>query len=154
MIADFFKEYQRAGLIKRENIGFDQVATHMGRAHKDLRVAQATKEVDASASYNYAYLAMLRTGRALMFSYGFRPIDGCQHKTVTVFAEKVLGDDFTLIVRRFDRMRQKRNRFTYDEPELLVSQNEVEGAFAVAQEFVRRVADFIQQKTPQQKFIL
>ena len=153
MTEDFLSDYQKAGFIRKENIGFDQVVAHVDRAYKDLKVAQATIALDAEASYNYAYLAMLRIGRALMFSYGFRPTDGQQHKTVVVFSEKVLGDDFAILTRRFDRMRQKRNRFTYDEPGLLVSEREREDAFALAKEFVEKVVAFIQKKNPQQKLI-
>lgn len=153
MINDFFGDYQQKGLIKKEEIGFDHVAAHLERAHKDLRVAEATLRIDAEASYNYAYLAMLRTGRALMFSCGYRPTDGQQHKTVVVFSENVLGNDYAALTRRFDRMRQKRNRFTYDEPGLLVSEREMADAFALAKEFVAQVERFIQDKNPQQKLI-
>jgi len=65
----------------------------------------------------------------------------------------VLGADFSQLVRRFDRMRQKRNRFTYDEPALLVSQTETKDAFLLATEFVKRVSEFIQEKNPQQKLV-
>jgi uncharacterized protein (UPF0332 family) len=64
------------GFIEEEDIGFDQVSKHINRAHKDLKVAKSNLNIDGEASYNYSYLAMLRTGRALMFSFSYRPIDG------------------------------------------------------------------------------
>ena len=82
---EFLTTYKEKGLIKEEKIGFDQVIKHFERAKKDLRVAKANLEIDTEAAYNYAYLAMLRMGRALMFSYGYRPVDGEQHKTVVFF---------------------------------------------------------------------
>ena len=150
---DFIEEYKQKGLIKEEDIGFDQVIRHIERARKDLKVARANFKIDAEASYNYAYLAMLRAGRALMFSNGYRPIDGEQHKTVVAFCERVLGKKFLNLVRHFDRMRKKRNHFTYDEPGLLVSETEIKKAFENAREFVERVAECIQKKNPQQKLI-
>ncbi len=50
-------------LISKEEIGFDQVINYLGRANKDLMVSEANFNVDGEASYNYAYLAMLRSGR-------------------------------------------------------------------------------------------
>lgn len=149
----FIKEYKQKGLIREEKIGFDQVIKHIDRARKDLKVAEANLDIDVEAAYSYAYLAMLRMGRALMFSRGFRPVDGEQHKTVVSFCEDALGPEFLEITRHFDRMRKKRNRFTYDEPDLLVSEIETKAAFASAKEFVGKVLKFIQEKNPQQKLI-
>lgn len=148
---NFFAKYKQAGLIKEEKIGFDQISRYIKRAQKDLKVSEAMADIDAEASYNYAYLAMLRIGRALMFSFGYRPTDGQQHKTVVTFSEHVLGSEFSQLVKHFDRMRQKRNRFTYDEPGLLVSQKEIEEAFKSAKKFVGQVVKFIQKRNPRQK---
>lgn len=82
---DFINIYKKKGLIKSEAIGFDQVVKHIERARKDLRVAKANLAIDTEASYNYAYLAMLRSGRALMFSSGLRPLDGEQQKNRSGF---------------------------------------------------------------------
>lgn len=150
---NFIREYKQGGLIKEEKIGFDQVIKHINRARKDLKVAEANLTIDAEAAYNYAYLAMLRIGRALLFSYGLRPADGEQHKTIVAFCEFILGQNFLQLARRFDRMRKKRNRFTYDEPGLLVSDTETKQALENAGEFVQKVSGFIQEKNPQQKLI-
>lgn len=148
---NFIKEYKQNGLIKEEKIGLDQVVKHINRAEKDLKVAKANLKIDTEASYNYAYLAMLRAGRALMFSTGFRPIDGEQHKTTVSFCEHVMGKEFKSLIRHFDRMRKKRNRFTYDEPGLLVSETETKNAFEYAEKFVGTVIAFVEKKNSQQK---
>jgi len=152
-VNDFVNIYKKKGLIKSEAIGFDQVVKHIERARKDLRVAKANLAIDTEASYNYAYLAMLRSGRALMFSFGLRPLDGEQHKTVVAFCDFALGEKSAELVRRFDRMCKKRNRFTYDEAGLMVSETETAGAFAGAKQFVDKVAEFIHQKDPQRKLL-
>lgn len=150
---EFFKKYQDTGFIKKESIGFDQVEKQLVRAKKDLKVAEANLDIDTEASYNYAYLAMLRTARALMFSFGYRPVDGQQHKTVVIFAENVLGSKFSDLVEYFNRMRKKRNKFTYDEPEILVSEEEAKNAILVAKEFVTKIVQFIKEKNPQKELL-
>jgi uncharacterized protein (UPF0332 family) len=150
---NFVQDYKQRGLIKEEKIGFDQVVKHLSRARKDLKVAEANLKIDTEAAYNYAYLAMLRTGRALMLSYNLRPTDGEQHKTIVSFCDYILGEEFLELVRHFDRMRKKRNQFTYDEPDLLVSDTETKTAFETAKKFVEKVLVFIQKNNPQQKLI-
>jgi uncharacterized protein (UPF0332 family) len=147
------KGLKEDGFIAEEKIGFDQIEKHFNRAFKDLKVAEANLKIDAEASYNYAYLAMLRTGRALLFSFGYRPIDGQQHKTIVLFSGAVLGDEFSGLISKFDRMRKFRNKFTYDEPGILVSRQETEKSLETADKFVKKVAEFIQNKNPQIKLL-
>jgi uncharacterized protein (UPF0332 family) len=125
---------KKQGFIAQEKIGFDQVVKHISRAQKDLVVAKANLEIDSEAAYNYSYLAMLRAGRALMFNFGCRPIDGQQHKTVVDFCSAVLGRDFKELTLSFDKMRKLRNRFTYDEPGILVSQVEAKQSLSRAED--------------------
>lgn len=148
---DFLGLYQQKGLIKKEKIGIDQISKYIKRAQKDLKVANANLSIDTEAAYNYAYLAMLRTGRALMYFRGFRPADGQQHKTVVEFCEYLLGKNYADLVQHFDKMRKKRNLFTYDEPGLLVSETETENAFETAKIFVKKVSEYIEKQTPQRK---
>ena len=148
---DFLKKYQDLGLIKKEMIGFDQINKQFSRAKQDLIVAEANLKIDSEVTYNYAYLAMLRTGRALMFSFEYRPIDGKQHKTVVDFAEKMLGAKYSELVSYFNRMRKKRNDFTYDEPDIVISNEEAKNAIKIANEFVQEVSRFIKEHNPQKE---
>ena len=148
---NFLAAYQSKGLIKKERIGFDQVIKYINRARKDLSVAEENLKIDTEASYNYAYLAMLRTGRALMLSHGFRPAGGQQHKTVVDFSRYILGREYPAPVQKFDRMRKKRNCFTYDEPDMLVSDTETKNALLAARDFVNKASEYIQDKNPQLK---
>jgi len=88
-----------------------------------------------------------------MFFHGYRPIDGAQHKTVVEFCGHVLGKDFGEAVRHFGAMRQKRNRFNYDEADLIVSETETKNALDRAREFVDKVSKHIQKNNQQQKLI-
>lgn len=150
---EFLKDYQEKGFIKSEEIGFDQVGKQLNRSRKELEVAEANLVIDSIVAYSCAYQAMLHAGRGLMFSYGYRPCDGEQHKTVVLFCENILGKDFAELVRKFDRMRKKRNQFTYDEPDILVSDTEAKNALESASEFVKKIAGFIEEKNPQKKLI-
>jgi len=150
---DFIKEYKKKGLLKEEAVGFDQISNYLKRANKDLSVAEANLKIDSEASYNYAYLAMLRAGRALIFSFGLRPTDGVQHKTTVEFCELILKNKISDTVAYFDLMRKKRNRFTYDEPGLAVSEAETFNALNQAKLFVKTVGGYIQEKNPQQKLL-
>lgn len=110
-------------------------------------------QIDSEVAYALAYQAMLRAGRGLMFSRGYRSCDGEQHKTVVLFCEDVLGHEFADLVRKFDRMRKKRNQFNYDEPDLLVTETETQNALESAREFVEKISEFIQKQNPQKKLI-
>ena len=145
------EDLRNQGFITEEKIGFDQIIKHINRAYKDLKVAEANLKIDTEAAFNYAYLAMLRTGRALMFSFGCRPVDGQQHKTVVLFSEAILGKDFPNLIVKFDRMRKFRNKFTYEEPGILVSRQETEKSLDSAKQFVRETAELIRKKNPQKK---
>jgi len=148
---EIVKELLNRGLIKKQEVNFNQIDALLLRAKKDLIASKANLEVDEEVTYNYAYLAMLRCGRAIMFVKGYRPTDGQQHKTVIEFAGKVLGGKFVIIVKKFDNMRRKRNQFTYD-PFLPVSKLEAENALKTAEEFVKKIVELVRKENPQQKF--
>ena len=92
---------------------------------------------------------MLRSGRALMLSFGYRPMGGQQHKTVIIFSETVLGKECSPLISKFDRMRKFRNKFTYDDLGIIVSEQELKNAFNGPKEFVGKASDFIQKRNLQ-----
>ncbi len=110
------------------------------RSEKDLKTAKANLSIDEGIAYTVAYLAMLRTGRAFMLLKGFRPADGYQHKTVVEFMSQSLQGEYKSIVERFDRMRRKRNIFTY-EIDITISRTEAENALDTATKFVNLIKD-------------
>lgn len=136
-------------LIKQEKIRDEQIVKLLERSCKDLNTAKAIlkSEIDEEAAFTYAYLTMLRAGRALMFSYGYRPIDGLQHWTVGEFAKRALGISFENIAQEFDAMRRERNRFTYD-PNIPVSEVEAQDAIKAAEECLTFIADKIIEWRP------
>jgi uncharacterized protein (UPF0332 family) len=147
----FLNECLAKGLLKSQKSDLGAVETLLLRAQKDLRTAKANLDIDEGIAYTVAYLAMLHAGRAFILLKGFRPADGYQHKTVVEFMSHFLGKDFKLIVEQFDRMRRKRNIFTY-EADISISKSEAVNALKTAERFVDLVKEIIQKESPQTEF--
>jgi len=145
---DTVKIMLNQGLIKKQKVDFSQIEALLLRAQKDIIAARANLEIDEEVTYNYAYLAMLRGGRAIVFMKGFRSVDGQQHKTIIELSGEILGEEFKNIIKKFDRMRRKRNQFTYD-PFIPVSKIEAKNALIIAQNFVKIVQEIIKKENPQ-----
>jgi uncharacterized protein (UPF0332 family) len=109
-----FTSYLKSGLLKQQHVNFKQIEKQIIRAEKDLLTVGVVLEKDPEWAATIAYQAMLRAGRALLFSHGYLPSDGRQHKTVVEITGKILGQEFDLVVGQFDKLRKKRNIFFYD----------------------------------------
>lgn len=144
----FIEEYLNKGLLKEQKSNFSAVEKLILRANKDLKVAKANLNIDEGIAYTVAYLAMLRAARALMLLKGFRPADGYQHKTVVEFIAHLLGEEYKNIVEYFDRMRRKRNIFTY-EIDASISRTEANNAIDKAVIFVSLIKELIRKENPQ-----
>lgn len=123
----------------------------MQAAYQDLKEARATFPVSDRAAYLFAYTAMLKIGRALLFLKGYRPKGLGQHETVVEGAGTILGKGFGALTERFDRMRRKRNVLMY-EVGGLISHAEAEEAFQTAGQYLDKVRDFMERQDPQLKF--
>lgn len=143
------KRLESQGAIEKATFSDKQIASNINRAQKDLITAMANLEIDEEWSYTISYHAMLRAGRALMFSLGYRPIGKNQHRTVVEFCAEVLGEDFKSLTNRFNRMRVKRHDFIY-EPERPIPKTEAKNSIESAEKFVKEIIGRI-QKTGRQK---
>jgi uncharacterized protein (UPF0332 family) len=144
-------EYLKKGLVKEQRPNFDQIDQQIIRAEKDLKTFGLVLNSDPEWACTIAYQAMLRMGRALMFSYGYLSADGQQHKTVVEITGKLLGERFDLLIKYFDRMRRNRNVFFYD---ALDTNNEAQArkAYDIASELLTVVKDTIRKSNPQSDF--
>ncbi|MBU0548961.1 MAG: HEPN domain-containing protein [Candidatus Omnitrophica bacterium] len=147
----FVEEYLSKGLLKKQKPNLNAVEKLIIRSIKDLKTAKANLVIDEGIAYSVAYLAMLRSGRAYMLLKGYRPADGYQHKTVVEFMSHILPEEYKNIVERFDRMRRKRNIFTY-EIDIAISRTEADSAFDTAAKFVDLIKDTIKENSPQGHF--
>ena len=148
---DFIKDYTKRGLIKKHNKDLKVVVNLISRSYKEIKAAEANMKIDEGIAFTIAYTAMLHAGRALMIFKGYRPNDGYQHKTVVDFASMVFGEHYKTLVRRFDKMRRKRNIFIY-EVNISISEEEVNNGLESAVNFIKAVRDLIDQEDPQHKF--
>jgi len=114
-------------------------------ASRDLKAAKdALKNENYDWSLAIAYNAMLQAGRSLMFLKGYRPYSQYKHVAVVQFVHEVFGKEITdRIVNVFNRMRKKRHRVVYEEPEI-VSNDEAENAIKFAEEFVNNVSKIVE----------
>jgi uncharacterized protein (UPF0332 family) len=149
---EFLERSLSDGLLKRQKSDLRAVEKLILRAGKDLKAAKANLDIDEGIAYTVAYLAMLHAARAFLLLKGFRPADGYQHKTVVEFMSHFLGKEFKTIVEQFDRMRRKRNIFTY-EIDISISKSEASNALDRATMFVNLVKGIIQKENPQMEFI-
>jgi uncharacterized protein (UPF0332 family) len=69
------------------------------------------------------------------------------------FMSHFLGREFKVIVEQFDRMRRKRNIFTY-EIDISISKSEASNALEKAKRFVDLIKGIIQKENPQMGFKL
>lgn len=148
---EFLEKSLSDGLLKRQRSDLRAVEKLILRAGKDLKAAKANLDIDEGIAYTVAYLAMLHAARAFLLLKGFRPADGYQHKTVVEFMSHFLGKEFKTIVEQFDRMRRKRNIFTY-EIDMSISKSEASNALDRATMFVNLVKGIIQKENPQMEF--
>ena len=153
MTTDSVKIYKDKGLLEPFKIERAQIAKYIQAAYQDLNEAKTTFKVSDKAAYLFAYTAMLKIGRALLFLKGYRPKGPAQHETVVEAANSILGSGFKELTRQFDAMRKKRNRLIYDIGDL-VSHSDAEKAFKAADEYVNRVRKFMEDNDPQLKLQL
>ena len=149
-LENYLKRLESEGLLRKERIGIDQIRSLLMSASKNIVASEKNVSIDEEACYTLAYNAMLKTARALVFLQGYRPYDGQQHKTTIGVAREILGKEFGQLIELFDKMRRKRNQFTYD-PMLPLSLTEAKTALKTAEDFYKRVRNFLDKKYPQLK---
>jgi uncharacterized protein (UPF0332 family) len=143
--------YLKQGLIKKQAPNFRQIEKQILRAQKDLKTFHLVEKDDPEWASAIAYQAMLRMGRALLFSCGYLPVERRQHKTVVEATGKILGPKFSLVINYFDRLRRKRNIFFYDSED---SRNftEAKKAIEVAAELLYEIRNKIKALNSQKEF--
>lgn len=143
-----FKELEEKGRIQKIKVNFKQIHNFLFRSRKDLQTSKANLVIDEEWSYTIAYHAVLRAGRALMMSFGYRPRGRDQHTTVVRFTSIVFGDQLKDLIRKFDRMRRKRHDFIY-EPDRPVPRQEAEKSIKDAEALLKQIGLVVNEKDPQ-----
>jgi len=147
----YLEESLAKGLLKKQKTDLKAVEKMLRRAYKDLAAAKANLAIDEGIAFTVAYLAMLHAARAFILLKGFRPADGFQHKTAVEFTSYFLGKEFKALAEQFDRMRRKRNIFTYD-VDIAISKTDAINALNTATKFVDLMKELMQKENPQLEF--
>ena len=148
-----FDSYLRKGLLKRQRVNFQQIDKQIVRAKKDLGTSRLLLAKDPEWAATIAYHAMLRAGRALLFSKGYLPADGGQHKTVVELTHQLLGKGYVSLVERFETMRRKRRIFFY-KSDPFGTLTEAENALQAASQLIHVIQRMIRKENPQLHFKL
>ena len=146
-----FESYLRKGLLKHQKANFKQIEKQIIRAKKDLKTAKDILQKDPEWGATIAYHGMLRAGRAYIFSKGYLPADGAQHKTVVELTGILLGKGYLLLIEKFEKMRRRRNIFFY-ESDPFGTTTQAENAVQAASELTRVIEKTIQRENPQLHF--
>jgi len=109
-----YESFIRNNLAKKVEPDLEQIFHQLQRALQDLETAKATLTVDTTWALTIAYHAMIRAGRALMFSQGYLPTAQQTHKTIVEFTGMMLGDHYHELIVKFNRLRRRRHHFIYD----------------------------------------
>jgi uncharacterized protein (UPF0332 family) len=139
---------EKEGWLKKQPVTLAQIEQLAVRAKKDLVTAENNIKNDPECAYDYSYKAMLRIGRAVIFSFGYRPRSERAHKTTVEACRLILGDKFADLVDIFDEMRKVRNQFIYD-PIADISEKSAKEALKEAREFLNIALKRIKELNPQ-----
>ena len=143
-----YGQFIRDNLAKPVKPDFKQITQQLKRAEKDLKTADAIAGDDLTWAYTIAYHAMLRAGRALMFSHGVLPTTRNTHKTIVEFTKVVLGSKFENLVARFGRMRRERHDFIYDSQNGFTARD-VDSAITIARKLICEIVAEVKKLNPQ-----
>ena len=138
-------------LIKKQNPDLAQIRNQLTRARKDLSTAEAVVTIELTWSFTIAYHAMMRAGRALMFSQGYLPTTKSSHKTIMEFMRLTLGEESQSLLLRFNRMRRKRHDFIYDSQNH-TTESEASSAIKTAREFIDKIVAMGAEEKPRSLF--
>lgn len=139
------KLFIEKGLIKKENIEPSQILNILKKSRRSIKSAKVLMEDDSENSYQLAYEAMLLAGRALVFSFGFRPRAAGSHKIVVDFSKEILGKEIAALVYKFNTMRKRRHYLIYGTG-LYISEVDSKNAILSAVQFLRYIIRFIRKK--------
>lgn len=139
------------GLLKKEKVDFIQIRKVLNKAQNDLKSAKILlHENQEENAFELAYEAMLSAGRALVFSFGLRPRAQGSHKVVIEFAKIILKNSPDILIKKFDKMRQKRHYLIYGIG-LAISKTEAENAIKNAAEFIEKIKNSVKDRDPQKE---
>ena len=145
-----YERFLRDKLIKKQAPDFKQIDKQLQRALKDLKTSEANLKIDLTWSLTIAYHAMIRAGRALMYSKGYLPTVKRTHKTIVEFTRLLLGPEYYVLVSKFNRLRRKRHDFIY-ESKNHVTHSEAKSYLGAAKALIDKIIVLVEEDNPQRE---
>jgi len=142
-----YEKFLRDNLIKKQIPDFKQIEYQLKRSLKDLKTAELNLKIDVTWSLTIAYHAMIRAGRSLIYANGFLPTIKQTHKTIVSLTEKILGKDYDLLIRKFERLRRKRHDFIYDSVNH-ITLAEAKSSLDTAEKLIHRIIELVSEENP------
>lgn len=68
------------------------------------------------------------------------------------FIGACIGEDYKILLEKFDNMRKKRNLLTYEPWKLNISKTDTKNAIKSAEEFISLIMNEIKEENPQKEF--
>ncbi|MBS3819441.1 hypothetical protein KGY73_08065 [bacterium] len=96
--SDNIADLKKQNLIKKCPVDPKAISSLIDRAYKDIETAVRNLDIDEDCAFNYAYNAMLRSGLALMNSFGYRAEIKRKHLTIIRFSSAVLGKKLSSLI--------------------------------------------------------
>lgn len=143
-----YEQFLKAELIKKQKPDFKQISYQIQRSLKDLKTAEANLKIDLTWSLAIAYHAMIRAGRALMYSKGYLPTTKRAHKTIVEFTKLIPGHEYDSLVSRFNRLRRKRHDFIYHSKNH-ITHSEAKSSLDTAKGLIDKIVDLIKAEDPE-----
>jgi len=143
-----YEKFLRDKFIKKQAPDFRQIDKQLQRSLKDLRTSEANLKIDLTWSLTIAYHAMIRAGRALMYSKGYLPTAKRTHKTIIEFTKLLLGSEYYVLVSKFNRLRRKRHDFIY-ESKNHVTHSEAKSCLDTAKTLIDKIIILVEKDNPQ-----
>ncbi|MEW6089235.1 MAG: HEPN domain-containing protein [bacterium] len=147
-----YEKFLKDNLIKEQKPDFKQIEKQLKRADKDLKTAESVLSMDITWSYAISYHAMIRAGKALMYSKGYLPTTRNTHKTIVEFTRTILGEEYENITSRFNRMRRQRHDFIYDS-ENGITTSEAKSAVDTAKKLIDKIKILVSKENPQKDLL-
>ncbi len=150
-----YERLKNLGIVEERSSEISEVIALVTRAERDLATSKLLQDKDEEWAFATAYLAMVRSARALISTEGFRPkgVRGRDaQKTIVTAAGVLLGEQFKSLINKFDRMRRKYQSFIED-AEHIISRYEAGQAIKDAEEFIELVNGRIREKYSQMSLL-
>ncbi len=147
-----YERLLRDKFIKRQTPDFRQIDKQLQRSLKDLKTSEANLKIDLTWSLAIAYHAMIRAGRALMYSKGYLPAAKRTHKTIIEFTRLLLGPEYYVLVSKFNRLRRKRHDFIY-ESKNHVTHSEAKSCLETARALIDKIILLVEKENPQRNLL-